>query len=185
MPIILAAAAALAVQDTIYSLLPPSGFSVNKLCYQCPNSSYADFVLENDPLIPDHTKAQGECKGFGYKYSLGPDPIFTAADLWAGSRQAAAGGPRTSVGTTASDWNTTCAGPRQSPLRCVPRTLTYMYYGHGTNRGIVWVCVCACVFLCVSCSFKVPTHTRASLHMCIRDLAPVHMRSKAMSTHAI
>ena len=47
--------------EDIYAAVPKESGSRNPLCYQFPNSTYADFVMAQDPLLKKHDLVHDSC----------------------------------------------------------------------------------------------------------------------------
>ena len=113
-----AALLTVALNDSTYTLLPGGRGAVHevgfddKLCYQCPNETYADTILATDPLVTEHTKVEGTCAANGYPIYTINDPYFVDAELYVGR-----GGLKAVQRSSGNDWNSTCSAPTQDILQ--------------------------------------------------------------------
>ena len=67
--------------DQPYALVPGQP-DLNPLCYQLPNSSYAELTQRVDITVRRHTKHAGGCADFGFTTFIANDPILKAAKLF-------------------------------------------------------------------------------------------------------
>jgi len=67
--------------ENVTSLVPGQGDLV-PVCYQCPDSAYAEHVLTEDPLTKKHTARYGSCESLGFSHYISHDPVFKEAALY-------------------------------------------------------------------------------------------------------
>ena len=68
--------------EDIYAAVPKESGSRNPLCYQFPNSTYADYVMAQDPLLKKHDLVHDSCLNNGFATYVRNDPVFTDAELY-------------------------------------------------------------------------------------------------------
>lgn len=99
---------ALSGNATIVSLIPGS-MDLNPFCYECPNSTYADMVADNDLFVKAHTEVFGTCADHGFAKALRSDPIFHDAKLfWKGGVRLPGNDTRVSLVPGSVDLNPLC-----------------------------------------------------------------------------
>lgn len=79
--VLLSVSSAVLAIDDVTSLVPGQGLDI-PVCYECPNSTYADHVKKTDPLTTKHQEVVGTCASHGYSKFVANDPIYKDAKLY-------------------------------------------------------------------------------------------------------